>query len=111
MSKFTARPAAIGYLYQIRFALLLLLNSNTDNKLSVERFDDISFERNGDPVEIIQTKHHAKKGSLSNSSTDLWGTVGNWAELVLNKSLEVTKTKLIIITTNNSISGSAAEQD
>ena len=30
-------------------------------EISVEKFDDIAFEANGEPIQLIQTKHHVGK--------------------------------------------------
>ena len=36
--------------------------------ISIEKFDDVAFEANGEPTDLIQTKHHIDKtGDLSDS--------------------------------------------
>jgi hypothetical protein len=64
---FTAASAAAGYYYQARLALLESLRlSYCDDSIDVaiERFDDVSFEQNGKPLELLQTKHHIKKSVI-----------------------------------------------
>jgi hypothetical protein len=58
-----AQPAA-GYLYQARVALVSALRyAYTDSgiEIAVEKFDVVSFEKDGAPLELLQTKHHLKK--------------------------------------------------
>ena len=44
MSKFSARPSALGYMYQVRYALYSILSSeNADIKLHIEALDDIQY--------------------------------------------------------------------
>ncbi|MDO8871785.1 MAG: hypothetical protein Q7V05_03520 [Methanoregula sp.] len=84
-SKHSAGPSLTGYLYQCRLALFLALKNlkiNPNLTISFENLDDVVFEKNGLPKEIIQTKHHTKrKGNLSDASTDLWKTLHIWMDL------------------------------
>ena len=81
MEDFSANASALGYFYQSRYALFLLLSrAEADAELFVERLDDISFEQGDDPVELLQTKHHIKAtASLSDASTALWKTLRVWS--------------------------------
>ena len=66
MSNHQASEQMIGYLYQVRYALSLLLASdNLDSQISIEKFDDVAFSEDDIPVECIQLKHH-----ISNTSKD-----------------------------------------
>jgi hypothetical protein len=77
-----AAAAAMGYLFQCRYALLEGLRAVPDTPhllISIEKFDDVAFESNGEPTALIQTKHHIDKiGDLSDSSVDLWKTISVW---------------------------------
>ena len=77
MSSHQASEQMIGYLYQVRYALALLLaNDNSDFQISIEKFDDVAFSKNDVPKQLIQLKHHVRKqGSLTDGSTDLWRTL------------------------------------
>ncbi len=55
-SPFSAAPSALGYLFQVRLALLLLLDADYDGEISVEVLDDLAFEKNGQPVELLQLR-------------------------------------------------------
>jgi len=85
-NKHDASESATGYFYQCRFALFASLNEMADTpdlEISIEKFDDIAFEKNGDPIALIQTKHHINGiGNLTDASVDLWKTLGIWASLV-----------------------------
>jgi len=73
MSKFSATASAQGYLYQVRYGLLLMfkaVQSNPQAEFSLERLDDIAFEQNGDPLELIQSKHHVTPADLTDASSD-----------------------------------------
>ena len=61
MSNHQATEQMLGYLYQIRYALALLLkNDNPDYQISIEKFDDVAFDKDGQPVQLIQLKHHKR---------------------------------------------------
>src|SRR4051794_41579770 len=81
---FSATGPLLGYLYQCRWALLLLLQKTRtipNTQVSVERFDDVAFEDQGNPLEAIQTEHHTgAPRSLSDASVDLWKTLRVWSE-------------------------------
>ncbi len=111
-NKFDATASMVGYLYQCRFALFKAIEATRHAPgadISIERFDDVAFEQNGDPVELIQTKHHlAGKGSLSDASTDLWKTLRVWAERIAADPVTVLSSRFFLITTATAPSGSAA---
>lgn len=74
----SAPESALGYLHQFETALFLLLK-NPDIAIGIEHIDDISFTRNENLEEAIQLKHHIRNhGNITDSSTDLWKTIGNW---------------------------------
>lgn len=112
INKHSAAGPATGYLYQCRYALFSCLGSMADTpnlEISIEKFDDIAFEKNGVPIELIQTKHHITgTGDLTDASVDFWKTLGIWVELVA-EDLEVPfRTKLVLLTTGEAPPGSAA---
>lgn len=83
-NRFSAAGSALGYLAQVEYALLIALQRmDTDDglRLSLETVDDITFEAEGQPQELWQTKHHVdRQGSLGDASPDLWKTLHNWIE-------------------------------
>lgn len=105
---FSARDQTLGYLYQARYALYLLLSSNEEQELILEGLDDVVFEDHGNPQELLQLKHHSKASSLTNSIPELWKTMRVWSEHVANGTLNPRLTSFTLITTavapENSIS-------
>ena len=58
-SDFSAAPSAMGYLFQIRYALLLLLRAKRpESVISIEKSDDVAFDEDGEPKQLLQLKHH-----------------------------------------------------
>ena len=110
--QFSAAASAAGYLYQARLALLLCLphvNSGTDVEVTIERFDDISFQEDGSPFELLQTKHHVNRvGSLTDASADLWKTLRVWAAAASEDPSLPSRAKLVLVTTGLAPAGSAA---
>jgi hypothetical protein len=108
----SAAQSAAGYLYQARLALAECLRyaySDSSVEISIERLDDVSFEKNGAPLELLQTKHHLKKaGDLSDGSVDLWKTLRVWAEAVSDDPSLPGRTRFVLITTAKAPDGSAA---
>ena len=80
--KFSAAESALGYLYQVRVALILALRrlrSTPDFSVALETLDDVVFESRGTPEVLLQTKHHTnREASLTNSCADLWKTLRIW---------------------------------
>ncbi|WP_298472780.1 ABC-three component system protein [uncultured Psychrobacillus sp.] len=97
---FSAGNSAIGYLYQIRYALLMILKNN-DKDISIENLDDIEFGKEGTPIELLQLKHHSSKrvANLSNGSSDFWKSIRIWAEAVKNNSIRVPGVFFSLVTT------------
>jgi len=98
-----ASPSALGYLYQCRYALLEGLRAGRTTPqllISVERFDDVAFEANGEPTALIQTKHHINRnGDLSDASVDLWKSIAIWLDK-LEEDIEAPfRMKFMLLTT------------
>ena len=85
LSPFSAVDATLGYLYQVRSALLWALRrlkGEADFLVSVETLDDVTFETAaGEATDLLQTKHHRKGvATLTDASPDLWKTLRIWFE-------------------------------
>ena len=107
-----ASPSALGYLYQCRYALLEGLRAGRATpqlSISVEKFDDIAFEANGEPTALIQTKHHLNRaGDLSDASVDLWKSIAIWLGK-LEEDIEAPfRMKFMLLTTAHAPDKSAA---
>lgn len=97
---FSARGSALGYYYQARYALYLLIAADRDeSEIAIEKLDDISFEENGTVYELLQTKHHiSSTASLTNMSPDLWKSLRIWSTKVAEKDFKK-DTILTLVTT------------
>ena len=105
-----ASASMIGYLFQARYALLRGLEEVKDHPshfLSIERFDDVTFEDEENAVELIQTKHHGKPGNVWDSSVDLWKTLRIWVKWILENPTDIDNTRFVFLTTNSAADGSA----
>lgn len=110
MATHNAPGQMLGYLYQVCFALNLLMESDDPSyQISMEKFDDIAFDKDGTPVQLIQTKHHTTPASLSDSSTDLWRTLKVWLDAITNDYSLLDHTDFVIITTATVPEDSAAK--
>jgi hypothetical protein len=110
--QFTAASSAAGYYYQARLALLQsvrLAYGQYNVDVAIERLDDVSFEAAGLPLELIQTKHHIDRVcDLTDFSQDLWKTLRVWSHAAKEKPALPGQTRLLLITTGEAPSESAA---
>lgn len=90
-----------GYLYQVLAALYLLLDSRDhDAQICIEKFDDIAFFEQDEPIRMIQTKHQLyRPGNLSDTSVDLWRTIRSWCDSINNSPTHLRDTNFVILTT------------
>lgn len=110
MSNHQASEQMMGYLYQVRYALnLLLKNDDEQAQISIEKFDDVAFSENDTPKVLIQLKHHIKHyGDLTNASTDIWRTIKVWIDAIKESPALMKTTNFMIITTAFAPEGTAA---
>ncbi|MFB3896957.1 MAG: ABC-three component system protein [bacterium] len=104
--KFSASSSLLGYLYQVRYALLESLRrlpTGQDFSVSIETLDDVVFAPEGNALELLQTKHHIDRfADLSDSSSDLWKSLRIWIEALNTGSLP--EDSLLFLITTGSIS-------
>lgn len=108
--QFAAHASMLGYLYQIRYALLLLVKAGFEDQnksVALETLDDISFEEKGTPLELIQTKHRAEKADLTDSSSDLWKSLRVWCAFYTEHP--TSQATLTLVTTATATPGSVVE--
>tara|TARA_R110002020_G_scaffold469093_2_gene693832 strand:- start:2073 stop:2411 length:339 start_codon:yes stop_codon:yes gene_type:complete len=104
-SIFDATNSALGYIYQVRYALLAALkkipevDDPDDYNISIESLDDVAFDKNGIPEALLQTKYHGTPGNITNRSPDIWKTLRVWIESHNNQSINYSKSSLFLITT------------
>lgn len=114
MSKndFAATDSLLGYLYQVRVALLWALRRlrrGEDFVVALETLDDVTFEtKGGTPEELLQTKHHRKReAKLTDASADVWKSLRIWLDRHALHSTTA-ETSLYLLTTAKAADGSAA---
>ena len=110
MPNHQASEQMLGYLYQVRYALALLLeNDNSDCQISIEKFDDVAFSKDDIPIQLIQLKHHIQhQGNLADASTDMWRTIKVWIDAISETPDILDGTNFLIITTATAPIDSAA---
>ena len=113
-SPFAAINPALGYLYQVRAALLWSLQRIRHEEgfqVSVEVLDDVAFESTtGDPSTFLQTKHHASRlAALTDSCPDVWKTLRVWIESRRNSAIP-SNASLQLVTTGVAPENSAASK-
>ena len=83
-SDHSAIPSVLGYQYQTNWGLYELLRnrvSRPDHALTLEMFDDVAWDADGRPTDLLQLKLHVNAtGTLGNSSDDIWRTMGVWID-------------------------------
>lgn len=83
-SSFSAAEPALGYLYQIRYALLQTLRLPEETTCLIEGDDDIDYT---DPEEgrlLASLKHKAPGDTLTDLSPDFWKSVRIWLSYYLS---------------------------
>jgi hypothetical protein len=109
---YTAAQSAAGYLYQARLALAEALRyayADSGIEFAIEKVDDVSFEKDGSALELLQTKHHLRKsGDLTDGSVDLWKTLRVWTEATKADPSLPGRTRFALVTTAHAPEKSAA---
>lgn len=110
---FSAADSAVGYLYQVRLALLSALQRLTEDDafaLYLETLDDVVFETTGSAIELLQLKHHCSRAAnLTDASPDLWKSLRVWMEGRAQGTIP-SDARLFLITTSDVGPGSAASR-
>ncbi|MFI1358166.1 ABC-three component system protein [Streptomyces sp. NPDC020898] len=98
---FEASAAALGYLYQLRMALLVCvehLQTGFDWTVAIEAGDDIETVR-GASTDWWQLKHRAPGTRMTDASSDLWKTLRIWATAVSGQQIDLERANLFLLTT------------
>jgi hypothetical protein len=110
-SEYSAADPALGYLYQVRLALLWTLRRMRNEPsffVSIETLDDVAFEGiGGDATDLLQTKHHFRSAAaLTDASPELWKTLRIWFEGDADGSIPASSS-LWLLTTGLASEGNA----
>lgn len=108
-SQFSAAQQALGYSYQIRFALLQTMRLPEDISCFIEKDDDVDFT---DPEEgkiLASLKHKAPGDSLSDLSPDFWKSVRIWVNYYIKNEMSAGNVSFFLVTTGSVAVGSLLE--
>jgi hypothetical protein len=101
ITNFSAQEPSLGYYYQIRYSLYLLIKDKIKSNpiLKIEQLDDITIE-DIDKTNLFQTKLHINsKANLTNASSDFWKTIRVWSEHIVNELVDINNTIFTLVTT------------
>lgn len=105
----SAAPSAVGYQHQTWWALVELLRSGAgrpDAAITLELHDDVAWEQDGTPTQLLQVKHHQNtQRALSDASTDVWRTLKVWMDTA--GPGDTYGPELVLVTTQVAGSGTA----
>lgn len=76
--KYSAGEQGLGYIYQVRLALLHLLRLPEDTAVFLETDDDLDFIDSDGGKSLASIKHKAVGDRLTDLSTDFWKSVNIW---------------------------------
>jgi C-terminal domain 7 of the ABC-three component (ABC-3C) systems len=105
---FSAQESGLGYLYQARYALWLLLDGPEEQEVVLETLDDIVLSQDGTPHDLLQTKHNSVPARLTDASSPLWKTLRIWSTHIKDSVIQVPPTALTLITTAEAPANSIA---
>lgn len=111
MANFDASASALGFLHQIRWAMIELLlaakrSRDETVRMTIEAYDDIALTDAADlPLHAVQLKQHAGHGPLTDNSPDLWKTLRVWLEM---PSLRAANGPMLTLATTSPIAGGSA---
>jgi hypothetical protein len=101
VSTYGAGASMVGYLYQIRIALLWAIRRSrvSDFSVSIETLDDVSFEVGGEPAAVLQAKHSLNAtATLTDLSSELWKTLRVWMVGLSSGEVPVDTARFLIAT-------------
>jgi hypothetical protein len=107
---YNASPSLAGYLFQCRLALLIglrMVKKRANGHISIEKFDDVSFDNDNFAQCLWQAKHHISPKSLDDKSVDVWKTLRIWIDQFRQGYLSVADARFILITTATASDGTA----
>ncbi|OQW90478.1 MAG: hypothetical protein BWK78_06910 [Thiotrichaceae bacterium IS1] len=103
MSDFSASDSLLGYFYQVRYALYLLLGTGksarleTQLSIQVEGLDDITVYTETKLYELLQTKHIKDTNKkLTDSSKEFWKTIRIWSTYLVEGKICPPDTDIIL---------------
>ena len=98
-SKFAAGEQALGYIYQLRYALYRLLGLPETEGVFIERDDDVeSVDASGGQI-LASLKHKKKGDKVNDLSVDFWKSVRIWLERYCDDGKTTSRLRFFMVTT------------
>ncbi len=110
-TNFEAKEPSLGYYYQLRIGLYLILKARDKPKtiIKIESLDDVVLH-DTNSMNLYQTKLHINSvANLTNSSPDFWKTIRIWSENIILGNVILENTLFTLMTTARIGSGSFIE--
>lgn len=101
VESFGAAGPMVGYLYQVRVALVWAIRQSRvgDFSINLETLDDVSFEKAGEPIAVLQTKHSLNvAATLTDLSPALWKTLRVWMVGLASGEVPATAYRILVST-------------
>jgi hypothetical protein len=98
-SEFSASEPALGYLYQLRYALLQILRLPEETTCYIEKDDDVDFTDPDEGRILASLKHKAPGDTLTDLSPDFWKSVRIWLTDYLNETKNSPPATYFLVTT------------
>lgn len=112
VSTFGAGASMVGYLYQVRIALLWAIRRSriSNFTVSIETLDDVSFEVGGEPAAVLQAKHSLNgAANLTDLSPELWKTLRVWMVGLASGEIPHGTARFLIATAEAPVGSACAE--
>jgi hypothetical protein len=109
VTAYGAAPSLLGYIYQVRLALLWAVRESkvADFCISLETLDDVAFHLDGEASKVLQTKHSLNsKANLSDLSPEVWKTLRVWMTGLASGELP-SNLKKFLVSTSAATAGTA----
>lgn len=98
-TEFSAGEQTLGYLFQARRALLVVLQAGADAELTIEGLDDLALSEGDSSITLAQLKHHVSRAAtLTDASADLWKTLRVWSTLLARGELPGSRVLTLVST-------------
>lgn len=105
-SKFSAGEPALGYIYQLRYALYRLLGLPETDGIFIERDDDVeSVDAAGDQS-LVSLKHKGRGAKVNDLSVDFWKSVRVWLDRYRDDGMTTSHLRFFMMTTAKVADGS-----
>ncbi|MGD0235174.1 MAG: ABC-three component system protein [Syntrophorhabdales bacterium] len=108
-NQFSAADPALGYLYQLRYALLQTFRLPEETTCFIEKDDDIDFTDPDEGRILASLKHKAPGDTLTDLSPDFWKSVRIWLAYYIQNYTSTSSLSFFLFTTGRVVAGSFLE--